>query len=149
MASVREQILANLLTAMGNINGVSPYLTAVKKKDRDFLPPERLHSSDYPAVFVTGGNEPKEFGVYGKMRGKLRAEIRGFVKKRAGTPLSTDVNALFADVERAAMDDTTRGGLALSTKPLDSEVDELSIADDVGGFLLPFEVDYFYTVGSP
>lgn len=149
MASAREQILANVLTAMDAINGVSPFLTTAKRKDRDFVPPERLHSSDYPAVFVTGGNEPKEFGVYGKMRAQLRVEVRGFVKKRIGTALSTDVNALFADVERAVMTDTTRGGLALVTKPLDAEVDELAIADDVGGFLLPFEVDYFYAIGSP
>jgi hypothetical protein len=54
-----------------------------------------------------------------------------------------------ADAERAVIADPTRGGLALVTKPLDATVDELSIADDIGGFLLPFEVDYFYDIGSP
>lgn len=149
MASVRESILEDVLSAVGAINGLSPFETALKKRSRDFLPPEKLNSSDYPALFITGGNEAKEFGVYGRIRAQLTVEVRGFVRRRTGVPLSTDVNALMADAERAVMTDTERGGLAIATKPLDATVDELSIADDIGGFLLPFEVDYFYTIGSP
>ena len=149
MESVRESILVNVLSAVAAINGLSPFETALKKRSRDFLPPEKLNSSDYPALFITGGNESKEFGVYKRMRAKLTVELRGFVRRRAGVPLSTDVNALMADAERAVMSDTTRGGLALVTTPLDATVDEVSIADDIGGFLLPFEVDYFYDIGSP
>lgn len=148
MTTKREQILANLAAAMAGINGVSPFETTVKKTDRDFLPPERLHSSDYPAVFVTGAEEPKDYGVYKQVRAKLVAEVRGFVKRKLGTDLSTTVNALLGDVERAALLDPKRGGLALDTRPLDAQVDEISF-EDLGGFVMRLEVDYFYDAGSP
>jgi hypothetical protein len=153
MPSKREAILGHLLTALDAINGVSPYLTTPKTKGREYKPVEEQPATAFPVLYVTGGDETRERQDNAQMYALLKAEIRGFVRRAAGpatggTVLSTTLNNLLSDVERAVYVDETRAGNALLTRLISVEVDEISL-DEIAGFLAIFEIPYIYLVGQP
>jgi len=140
--SIRESILANIVTTLSAVNGIS-YVT------REPFKFEELSSAQFPACLIqTTGETRNDITMASggtKRQAELGVQVVGFVK---GASIDTARNSLIDLIETSLDADRTRGGYAIRTQVLDVETDAGSILP-YGGVIVSIEIIYTFTSGSP
>jgi len=123
--SKREDIAANIITVLDAVTSPIEF----KKLSREpFNPEEDLSNLQFPAMYISTGDETREdFSLgataSGKRSGTIDFVIIAFVK---GTDANIDTkrNELIEVIEETLDSDRTRGGNALETKIIEVSSDE-------------------------
>ena len=151
--SKRESIAANIITTLSNSSDDSngDDATGLKKITRQPFKPEEIANRQFPAMFVSTGDEVREdlsLGEFnkGKRKGTIDYVLVGYVKG-SETNLDTKRNALIEFVEETLDEDRTRGGNALETKIIEVSSDEGTLFP-FGGVKIVVRVLYEYTRGT-
>ena len=123
--SKRTQIVNALVAKLKLINGVSPYLSNLFTNVEANL---RFWDevSDFPYVFVTSGQESREYQPGGFKWGNLVVTVRIYVKSENSF---TELENIFADIERVI---DSNGHLEYSAGNTTEDVRILSINTDEG-----------------
>ena len=134
--SKREDIAANIITVLDAVT--SPI--ELKKITREPFEPEQLADPQFPALYISTGDEVREdFSLgdtaAGKRSGTIDYVLVGYVKGTE-TNLDTKRNQLIEVIEETLDTDRTRSGNALETKIVEVSSDEgtlypLGVASEV------------------
>lgn len=123
--SKRTQIVNALVTKIKGINGVSPYLSNLfTNVEAKLVFWDEV--KDYPFVFVTSGQESREYLPGGFKWGNLVVTIRIYVKSENSF---SELESIFADLERII---DSNGHLEYSAGNTTEDVRILSINTDEG-----------------
>lgn len=145
MSSVREQIIAEIVTTLGAVTVAGGYNNDLSGRvSRRLKHWEEV--SEWPQVMIAGGSEGKSSLTTTYAQGDLEIIVRGY-EHDAEDP-GTKLNALIQDVEKALMADPTRGALANYTTPIRVDTDEGWLTP-YGIFEFRFNVTYRYARGAP
>jgi hypothetical protein len=143
---VVETCLSSLITALEGITTGNGYHTDVKRVTRLGVPP--WSAGEFPYISVVGLGESKE------SRSSTVVTVDGtftlglFMDSGEDDPQTKMINFM-CDVEKAAMADMRRGGNAIWTKILDTEVMVLEEEDPYLASRVVVGVRYRHTLGDP
>ena len=146
--SLRENIAANIISTLDAVT--SPI--ELKKITREPInPQEDLADPQFPAIYVTTGDETREdfaLGDYaaGKRSGTIDYVLVGYVKG-TDTNLDTKRNQLIEVIEETLDTDRTRGGNAKETKIVEISSDEGTLYP-LGGIRIVVRVFYEFVRGT-
>ncbi len=145
--SLRENIAANIITTLDAVT--SPI--ELKKITREPFKPEELADPQFPALYITTGDELREdFALgdtaAGKRSGTIDYVLIGYVKG-SDTNLDTKRNQLIEVIEETLDADRTRGGNALETKVIEVSSDEGTLYP-LGGIRIVVRVFYEFVRGT-
>ena len=145
--SLREDIAANIITTLDAVT--SPI--ELKKITREPFKPEELADPQFPALYITTGDELREdfaLGDYaaGKRSGTIDYVLIGHVKG-LDTNLDTKRNQLIEVIEETLDTDRTRGGNAKETKIVEVSSDEGTLYP-LGGIRIVVRVFYEFVRGT-
>lgn len=145
--SLREDIAANIITTLDAVT--SPI--ELKKITREPFKPEELADPQFPALYITTGDETREdfaLGDYatGKRSGTIDYVLVGYVKG-SDTNLDTKRNQLIEVIEETLDTDRTRGGNAKETKIVEVSSDEGTLYP-LGGIRIVVRVFYEFVRGT-
>ena len=145
--SLREDIAANIITTLDAVT--SPI--ELKKITREPFKPEELADPQFPALYITTGDETREdFALgdtaAGKRSGTIDYVLIGYVKG-SDTNLDTKRNQLIEMIEETLDADRTRGGNALETKVIEVSSDEGTLYP-LGGIRIVVRVFYEFVRGT-
>jgi hypothetical protein len=145
--SLREDIAANIITTLDAVT--SPI--ELKKITREPFEPEQLADPQFPAIYISTGDEVREdFALgdtaAGKRSGTIDYVLVGYVK---GTEINLDTkrNQLIEVVEETLDADRTRGGNAKETKIVEVSSDEGTLYP-LGGVRIVVRVFYEFVRGT-
>ena len=145
--SLREDIAANIITTLDAVT--SPI--ELKKITREPFEPEQLADPQFPAIYISTGDEVREdFALgdtaAGKRSGTIDYVLVGYVK---GTEINLDTkrNQLIEVVEETLDADRTRGGNAKETKIVEVSSDEGTLYP-LGGIRIVVRVFYEFVRGT-
>jgi len=145
--SLRENIAANIITVLDAVT--SPI--ELKKITREPFEPEQLADPQFPAIYISTGDEIREdFALgdtaAGKRSGTIDYVLVGYVKGTE-TNLDTKRNQLIEVIEETLDADRTRGGNALETKIIEVSSDEGTLYP-LGGIRIVVRVFYEFVRGT-
>jgi hypothetical protein len=160
MPSGRENIMANLLTAIQAINGAPTYTYAVttdKVVSREPLEIVELsRAAQLPAALLQ--EDTQDFDYHFEQSSGLvpadltmstfKVTVLALLEKRGG--VNTALNAWLADILKAVMVDITRGGAAFDTMlvsigpPRENRI----VPDDLAAAEMQFAVKYIHTANT-
>lgn len=145
--SLREDIAANIITVLDAVT--SPI--ELKKITREPFEPEQLADPQFPAIYISTGDEIREdFALgdtaAGKRSGTIDYVLVGYVKGTE-TNLDTKRNQLIEVIEETLDADRTRGGNALETKIVEVSSDEGTLYP-LGGIRIVVRVFYEFVRGT-
>jgi hypothetical protein len=145
--SIRENIAANIITTLDAVT--SPI--ELKKITREPFKPEELADPQFPALYISTGDETREdfaLGDYaaGKRSGTIDYVLVGYVKG-SDTNLDTKRNQLIEVIEETLDTDRTRGGYAKETKLVEVSSDEGTLYP-LGGVRIVVRVFYEFVRGT-
>lgn len=145
--SKREDIAANIITVLDAVT--SPI--ELKKITREPFEPEQLADPQFPALYISTGDEVREdFSLgdtaAGKRSGTIDYVLVGYVKGTE-TNLDTKRNQLIEVIEETLDTDRTRGGNALETKIVEVSSDEGTLYP-LGGVRIVVRVFYEFVRGT-
>lgn len=145
--SLREDIAANIITTLDAVT--SPI--ELKKITREPFEPEQLADPQFPAIYISTGDEVREdFALgdtaAGKRSGTIDYVLVGYVKGTE-TNLDTKRNQLIEVVEETLDADRTRGGNAKETKIVEVSSDEGTLYP-LGGVRIVVRVFYEFVRGT-
>lgn len=145
--SLREDIAANIITVLDAVT--SPI--ELKKITREPFEPEQLADPQFPAIYISTGDEVREdFALgdtaAGKRSGTIDYVLVGYVKGTE-TNLDTKRNQLIEVIEETLDADRTRGGNALETKIVEVSSDEGTLYP-LGGIRIVVRVFYEFVRGT-
>jgi hypothetical protein len=145
--SIRENIAANIITTLDAVT--SPI--ELKKITREPFKPEELADPQFPALYISTGDETREdfaLGDYaaGKRSGTIDYVLVGYVKG-TDTNLDTKRNQLIEVIEETLDTDRTRGGYAKETKIVEVSSDEGTLYP-LGGVRIVVRVFYEFVRGT-
>jgi len=145
--SKRENIAANIITVLDAVS--SPI--ELKKITREPFEPSELADPQFPALFISTGDETREdFALgetaSGKRSGTIDYVLVGYVKG-SDSNLDTKRNQLIEVIEETLDADRTRGGNALETKVIDVSSDEGTLYP-LGGVRIVVRVLYEFVRGT-
>lgn len=145
--SKRENIAANIITVLDAVT--SPI--ELKKITREPFEPSELADPQFPALFISTGDETREdFALgdtaAGKRSGTIDYVLVGYVKG-SDSNLDTKRNQLIEVIEETLDADRTRGGNALETKVIDVSSDEGTLYP-LGGVRIVVRVLYEFVRGT-
>lgn len=145
--SLREDIAANIITTLDAVT--SPI--ELKKITREPFKYEELADPQFPALYITTGDELREdfaLGDYaaGKRSGTIDYVLVGYVKG-SDTNLDTKRNQLIEVIEETLDTDRTRGGNAKETKIVEVSSDEGTLYP-LGGIRIVVRVFYEFVRGT-
>ena len=145
--SLREDIAANIITVLDAVT--TPI--ELKKITREPFEPEQLADPQFPAIYISTGDEIREdFALgdtaAGKRSGTIDYVLVGYVK---GTEINLDTkrNQLIEVVEETLDADRTRGGNAKETKIVEVSSDEGTLYP-LGGVRIVVRVFYEFVRGT-
>jgi len=145
--SKREDIAANIITVLDAVT--SPI--ELKKITREPFEPEQLADPQFPALYISTGDEVREdFSLgdtaAGKRSGTIDYVLVGYVK---GTEINLDTkrNQLIEVIEETLDADRTRSGNALETKIVEVSSDEGTLYP-LGGVRIVVRVFYEFVRGT-
>lgn len=148
--TVREQIISNIATALGNIttgNGYENTLQSVQRFMQD-----GLSVADVPTVVVTMEEERKSLGMTDRADCNLMVTCDVYAVHDQGSVSGSTaalVDSLAADVEKAVMADTTRGGLARTCEVESVIPFRLAEGQPFVGATVSLRITYTHDAGSP
>ncbi len=145
--SIREDIAANIITVLDAVT--SPI--ELKKITREPFEPEQLADPQFPALYISTGDEVREdFSLgdtaAGKRSGTIDYVLVGYVKGTE-TNLDTKRNQLIEVIEETLDADRTRSGNALETKIVEVSSDEGTLYP-LGGVRIVVRVFYEFVRGT-
>ena len=145
--SIREDIAANIITVLDAVT--SPI--ELKKITREPFEPEQLADPQFPALYISTGDEVREdFSLgdtaAGKRSGTIDYVLVGYVKGTE-TNLDTKRNQLIEVIEETLDADRTRSGNALETKIVEVSSDEGTLYP-LGGIRIVVRVFYEFVRGT-
>ena len=145
--SIREDIAANIITVLDAVT--SPI--ELKKITREPFEPEQLADTQFPALYISTGDEVREdFSLgdtaAGKRSGTIDYVLVGYVKGTE-TNLDTKRNQLIEVIEETLDADRTRSGNALETKIVEVSSDEGTLYP-LGGVRIVVRVFYEFVRGT-
>ena len=145
--SKREDIAANIITVLDAVT--SPI--ELKKITREPFEPEQLADPQFPALYISTGDEVREdFSLgdtaAGKRSGTIDYLLVGYVKGTE-TNLDTKRNQLIEVIEETLDADRTRSGNALETKIVEVSSDEGTLYP-LGGVRIVVRVFYEFVRGT-
>ena len=145
--SKREDIAANIITVLDAVT--SPI--ELKKITREPFEPEQLADPQFPALYISTGDEVREdFSLgdtaAGKRSGTIDYVLIGYVKGTE-TNLDTKRNQLIEVIEETLDADRTRSGNALETKIVEVSSDEGTLYP-LGGVRIVVRVFYEFVRGT-
>ncbi len=145
--SKREDIAANIITVLDAVT--SPI--ELKKITREPFEPEQLADPQFPALYISTGDEVREdFSLgdtaAGKRSGTIDYVLVGYVKGTE-TNLDTKRNQLIEVIEETLDTDRTRSGNALETKIVEVSSDEGTLYP-LGGVRIVVRVFYEFVRGT-
>jgi|TARA_B100002019_G_C21196547_1_gene561728 hypothetical protein len=145
--SKREDIAANIITVLDAVT--SPI--ELKKITREPFEPEQLADPQFPALYISTGDEVREdFSLgdtaAGKRSGTIDYVLVGYVKGTE-TNLDTKRNQLIEVIEETLDADRTRSGNALETKIVEVSSDEGTLYP-LGGVRIVVRVFYEFVRGT-
>ena len=145
--SKREDIAANIITVLDAVT--SPI--ELKKITREPFEPEQLADPQFPALYISTGDEVREdFSLgdtaAGKRSGTIDYVLVGYVKGTE-TNLDTKRNQLIEVIEETLDADRTRSGNALETKIVEVSSDERTLYP-LGGVRIVVRVFYEFVRGT-
>lgn len=145
--SLREDIAANIITVLDAVT--SPI--ELKKITREPFKPEELADPQFPAIYISTGDEVREdFALgdtaAGKRSGTIDYILVGYVKGTE-TNLDTKRNQLIEVIEETLDADRTRNGNALETKIIEVSSDEGTLYP-LGGVRIVVRVFYEFVRGT-
>ncbi len=145
--SLREDIAANIITTLDAVT--SPI--ELKKITREPFKPEELADPQFPALYITTGDELREdFALgdtaAGKRSGTIDYVLIGYVKG-SDSNLDTKRNQLIEVIEETLDADRTRGGNAKETKIVEVSSDEGTLYP-LGGIRIVVRVFYEFVRGT-
>lgn len=140
--SLKEQILANIVTTLEGVTGGSDYFHTIYQVKRLDTPSTSFAS--FPAVLVvplsTQYDNPRS-AVVGANHGSFQIQLSCFI--RTATDISKQIERLIHDVHTALWVDISRGGIALNTRIVSDDVFYPSPeTEPLGGVDISIEVDY-------
>ena len=145
--SIREDIAANIITVLDAVT--SPI--ELKKITREPFEPEQLADPQFPAIYISTGDEVREDYTLGdtaagKRSGTIDYVLVGYVKGTE-TNLDTKRNQLIEVIEETLDADRTRSGNALETKIVEVSSDEGTLYP-LGGIRIVVRVFYEFVRGT-
>ncbi len=145
--SKRENIAANIISVLDAVT--SPI--ELKKITREPFLPEELADPQFPALYISTGDEVREdFSLgdtaAGKRSGTIDYVLVGYVKGTE-TNLDTKRNQLIEVIEETLDADRTRSGNALETKIVEVSSDEGTLYP-LGGVRIVVRVFYEFVRGT-
>ena len=145
--SLREDIAANIITTLDAVT--SPI--ELVKITREPFKPEELADPQFPALYITTGDELREdFALgdtaAGKRSGTIDYVLIGYVKG-TDSNLDTKRNQLIEVIEETLDADRTRGGNALQCQIVEVSSDEGTLFP-LGGIRIVVRVFYEFTRGT-
>jgi hypothetical protein len=145
--SKRETIAGNVITVLDNVTSPIEF----KKITREPFDPEELSNAQFPAMFISTGDETREDHTLGASgtglrNGTIDFVIIGFVKGTE-TNIDTKRNQIIEVIEETLDADRTRGGNALETKIVEVSSDEGTLYP-LGGVRIVVRVLYEFTRGT-
>lgn len=144
--SVREKIVSNIATVVGNITVVSGYAFDIKQVFR--VPQNPFEMTDYPFSLVVDSTESKTDGDPAQFtQCKLRVEIITWMHHTEN--FAKEVLIGMAEIEKSLYLDQTRGGFAIDTTAVDNELYISEMAMPLGGFRIGVEILYRHRIGDP
>lgn len=145
MPSIREQLFQELVTTLQTITVTNGYATDIGTVTRGHLSP--LESFGLPFASILPIDDPPEY-VVGVLNRELGFVIRLWIDDTA-VDAPTTLEALLADVQKALMVDTARGGLAQHT--LEQGVQYLYVVstERLAGADIRWQCPYKTTFGDP
>ena len=145
--SKRENIAGNIITVLDAITSPIEF----KKLTREPFDPEELSNAQFPAMFISTGDETREDLSLGDTSAGTRSGTVDFVivafAKGTDTNIDTKRNQLIEVIEETLDTDITRNGNALDTQIIEASTDEGTIYP-YGGVRITARVLYEFTRGS-
>ena len=145
--SIREDIAANIITVL---DAVTSPIELVKITREPFLP-EELADTQFPAIYISTGDEVREDYTLGdtaagKRSGTIDYVLVGYVKG-TDTNLDTKRNQLIEVIEETLDVDRTRGGNSLNSQIVEVSSDEGTLYP-LGGIRIVVRVFYEFVRGT-
>ena len=145
--SIREDIAANIITVLDAVS--SPI--ELKKITREPFEPEQLADPQFPAIYISTGDEVREDYTLGdtaagKRSGTIDYVLVGYVKG-TDTKLDTKRNQLIEVIEETLDTDRTRGGNSLNSQIVEVSSDEGTLYP-LGGIRIVVRVFYEFVRGT-
>lgn len=145
--SLREDIASNIISVLDAVT--SPI--ELKKITREPFKPEELADPQFPALYITTGDETREDFTLGdtaagKRSGTIDYVLVGYVKG-SDSNLDTKRNELIEVIEETLDADRTRNGNALETKIVEVSADEGTLYP-LGGVRIVVRVFYEFVRGT-
>jgi hypothetical protein len=142
--SVREQIIAALVTALEGITG---FTGLTVERDRD------TEVSRFPTLVVLAGNQTADAGSGNLVTEyRMTVAVAGFTKPAASSdPATKAAHALYAAAVKAALADPTLGGLCVDITEGETQfgLDSVEGHARLGSFETQFEILFFAATGDP
>jgi len=154
MASLRELVMVNLLSAIQGINGPPTYTNTLISDNtitREPLELIELHRSSLPAALLEEGVQDAlphfDSGnglIYSQSQSVFHVSVLALVAKTSS--VNTTLNAWLADILRAVMTDITRGGNAMDTQleSIGPPNENTIIPDGLAAVRLVFAIRYLH-----
>ena len=146
--SIREDIAVNIVNTL---DAVTSPIEFKKISRQQFDPEDDLADTQFPALYISTGDEVREdfaLGDYsaGKRSGTIDYVIVGYVK---GTEINLDTkrNEFIEVVEETLDTDRTKGGYAKETKIIEVSSDEGTLYP-LGGVRIVVRVFYEFVRGT-
>ena len=146
MPAVRENVLAAFHTLVsGRLSTAIPGAT-VERNRRQPVPES---SSDFVILF--DGPQVVLSDETGATRYRLTVDVEGYVRVQTDPDLGPALNALYAELVKAAVSDFSLGDLAVDVR--EGDVDDVFIDPDASrptaAFSMSFDIDYSTATGDP
>jgi hypothetical protein len=147
--TVRENILENLKTVLSGITTANGYQNDIQSVQRWRQQGNSLVL--VPCAVVNAGPEEKDPVPNPFMTCKLTVYLDIWARQDDADPQSTDtlLNSLLGDVEKAVMQDVTRGGFAKDTNIKSNTLFETLEGQPYSGIVMEVEIVYQHKQGDP
>ena len=147
--TVRENILENLRTVLSAIKTANGYSNDVQSVQRWRQQGNSLVA--VPCVVINAGPEEKDPVPNPFMTCKFTVYLDVWTRQDDADPQSTDtiLNSLLGDVEKAVMQDVTRGGFARDTNIKSNTLFETLEGQPYSGIVMEIEIIYQHKQGDP
>ena len=149
MSLVRERILQDIETALGQISTANGFGNDVKSVQRWMQHGNSLY--DTPCIIVAAGPEEQQSGPFPLVSCDLSVELTLWYRQPEDdtTPTDSYLNSLLQDIIRALYADYTRGGLAQDTEIVSVLPFESIEGQPYAGLIIEVQVKYRFVRSNP
>jgi len=148
-SSIREHIIDNLITAIKTVKKSAGYDNDISD-GRVFRAAASVDTNAFPSVYVFEGDELIVEREHAGSATRIFKDMDVLVEVWVSDydDLSVTINSIEADVIKAIMADTTRGGYAVTTEQTGSTPFFLD-GSNIGGRIISFNIRYGHRESDP